>query len=164
MSDNPLQCTTIQKKTDITNEVITLVDVNSACLGPDGATFNITGNVSGTCASMDYFLFSRVLNTDCSSPVVRKCSILNRENSESCQFKCTCPEGSLSVGNEKCHLTMTLNPLTGFSSMDIVGASSCHDSLIFMSTHKATAARCLSHHQATYGPPPSAWPLKEGSP
>ena len=24
-----------------------------------------------------------------------------------------------------------------------VGASSCHDSLIFMSTHKATAARCL---------------------
>ena len=40
-----------------------------------------------------------------------------------------------------------------------VGASSCHDSLIFMSTHKATAARCLSHHQATYGLPPSAWPL-----
>ena len=32
-------------------------------------------------------------------------------------------------------------------------------SLIFMSTHKATAARCLSHHQATYGLPPSAWPL-----
>ena len=40
-----------------------------------------------------------------------------------------------------------------------VGASSCHDSLIFMSTHKATAARCLSHHQATYGQPLSAWPL-----
>ena len=30
-------------------------------------------------------------------------------------------------------------------------------SLIFMSTHKATAARCLSRHQATYGQPPSAW-------
>ena len=40
-----------------------------------------------------------------------------------------------------------------------VGASPCHDSLIFMSTHKATAARCLSRHQATYGLPPSAWPL-----
>ena len=25
-----------------------------------------------------------------------------------------------------------------------------------MSTHKATAARCLSHHQATYGQPPMA--------
>ena len=32
-------------------------------------------------------------------------------------------------------------------------------SLIFMSTHKATAARCLRYHQATYGQPPSAWPL-----
>ena len=41
----------------------------------------------------------------------------------------------------------------------IVGASPCHDSLIFMSTHKATAARCLSHHQATYVLSPSAWPL-----
>ena len=40
-----------------------------------------------------------------------------------------------------------------------VGASSCHDSLIFMSTHKATAARCLSRHQATYRLSPSAWPL-----
>ena len=44
-------------------------------------------------------------------------------------------------------------------SIDSVGASSCHDSLIFMSTHKATAARRLSRHQATYGLPPSAWPL-----
>ena len=37
----------------------------------------------------------------------------------------------------------------------------CHAtiSLIFMSTHKATATRCLSRHQATYGQPPSAWPL-----
>ena len=42
---------------------------------------------------------------------------------------------------------------------ECVGASSCHDSLIFMSTHKAMAARCLSRHQATYGLPPSAWPL-----
>ena len=32
-------------------------------------------------------------------------------------------------------------------------------SLIFMSTHKATAARCLRYHQATYGQPLSAWPL-----
>ena len=32
-------------------------------------------------------------------------------------------------------------------------------SLIFMSTHKATAARCLRYHQATYGQPPSTWPL-----
>ena len=40
-----------------------------------------------------------------------------------------------------------------------VGASPCHDSLIFMSTHKAMAARCLSRHQATYGLPPSVWPL-----
>ena len=44
-------------------------------------------------------------------------------------------------------------------NVETVGASSCHDSLIFMSTHKAMAARCLSHHQATYGLPPSAWPL-----
>ena len=28
-------------------------------------------------------------------------------------------------------------------------------SLICMSTHKATAARCISYHQATYGQPPS---------
>ena len=42
---------------------------------------------------------------------------------------------------------------------ETVRASSCHDSLIFMSTHKAKAARCLSRHQATYGLPPSAWPL-----
>ena len=32
-------------------------------------------------------------------------------------------------------------------------------SLIFMSTHKAMAARCLSRHQATYGLPLSVWPL-----
>ena len=45
------------------------------------------------------------------------------------------------------------------ATVEFVGASSCHDSLIFMSTHKAMAARCLSRHQATYGLPPSAWPL-----
>ena len=43
--------------------------------------------------------------------------------------------------------------------VETVRASSCHDSLIFMSTHKATTARCLSRHQATYGLPPSVWPL-----
>ena len=31
-------------------------------------------------------------------------------------------------------------------------------SLICMSTHKATAARCLSYHQATYGQP-AIWAL-----
>ena len=37
-------------------------------------------------------------------------------------------------------------------NMDTVGASSCHDSLIFMSTHKATAARCLSRHAVRVAP------------
>ena len=45
----------------------------------------------------------------------------------------------------------------GLNRQVAVGASSCHDSLIFMSTHKATAARCLSRHQATYGLPPSTF-------
>ena len=59
--------------------------------------------------------------------------------------------------------TSVTRPLKGTAFLFIdkgdVGASSCHDSLIFMSTHKATAARCLSRHQATYGLLPSAWPL-----
>ena len=55
--------------------------------------------------------------------------------------------------------TFTNRPGSLINLMGLVGASPCHDSLIFMSTHKATAARCLSHHQATYGLPPSAWPL-----
>ena len=52
---------------------------------------------------------------------------------------------------EYLHLLMVMLAMV----MMVVGASSCHDSLIFMSTHKAMAARCLSRHQATYGLPPS---------
>ena len=39
-----------------------------------------------------------------------------------------------------------------------VGALSCHNSLIFMSTHKAMATRYLSYHQATSGQP-AIWAL-----
>ena len=40
-----------------------------------------------------------------------------------------------------------------FSFMPIVGHRHATISLICMSTHKATAARCLSYHQAAYGQP-----------
>ena len=74
-------------------------------------------------------------------------SIISKQNSVILIHSRVIPTSSLS------------SPHGAHTPMAVVGASSCHDSLIFMSTHKATAARCLSHHQATYGLPPSAWPL-----
>ena len=49
--------------------------------------------------------------------------------------------------------------LSFFQAISFVHVIVMPRSLIFMSTHKATAARCLRYHQATYGQPPSAWPL-----
>ena len=58
----------------------------------------------------------------------------------------------------------TCNKCEGINHFKAICHSKCRGivmprSLIFMSTHKATAARCLRYHQATYGQPPSTWPL-----
>ena len=121
ISNNPLECSAVQRNPSDTIDVITLLDVNNACLATGNAVLNITGSGYSTCADMDYFLFSRVVNTGCSadSQMVRKCLVLNGESSGSCEIRCPCTRDSLDPGNGVCNLVMTQNPLTAFNSVDL---------------------------------------------